>query len=154
MHWPYSVGTLGIVRFILSILILFVYYYTFNLFSEPTDIKRNDFFIYPLPIAFFAYLVYDDVKNKEYGKASKKERAEMEYRLSITMLFLIISIALAIFYYSINVAKFFETYSLPESEIWRFVFLILFPNVFFIQIYQTTNQTRESKIQDVNFRHI
>ena len=135
-HWPYTTGQFGIGRFITSIFIVFIYYYTFNIFNDSISDRRDEFFMFSFPIIFGAYLLYDSIKNREYSDISRREKKDLSYRLAITLVFLIIFIILAILFYLITDEKFFEYSSVVDSEVWKIVFLILLGLTIFAYRYK------------------
>lgn len=125
-HWPYSIGKLGNIRFIISIFIIYVYYYAFDLFHTSDGIYSEGLFYYIFPVIFGAYFVYDIIKNLEYKEKSKKEKKDLIYRAAITFVFLIFFIVSAFGYYYLAIIEIWGNLELGNFVIWKPVFIGLF----------------------------
>jgi hypothetical protein len=125
-HWPYSIGFLGNARFIISLFIIYVYYYAFALFKTENVKYSEGLFYYIFPVIFGAYFFYDIIKNLEYKDRSQKEKKDLIYRGAITLVFLIFFILASIGYYYLAGVEVFGLLELGEVIIWKPVFIVLF----------------------------
>jgi hypothetical protein len=96
-RWKYGENKSGILRFTVSIFILYLYYYLVILVNTLTKLETKEHyeatFVYVLPAIFISYLLYDIIKNREHRhERGKKEKEDRRYRLMITVLFLPLSL--------------------------------------------------------------
>jgi len=120
-HWPYSIGLLGKVRFVISVSILYIYYHAFYLFAN----NSNGLFYYVFPLIFLAYLAYDTVKNIEY-KDDSEGGVDLINRLLITLLFLAFFISASYIFYLFITDNIPPVLNVGVLDSWKIEFLLIF----------------------------
>ena len=120
-HWPYSAGGLGKARFVTSLSILYIYYHALFLFEN----NPNGIYYYIFPLIFGAYLIYDIIKNLEY-RDDMEERGDLNYRLWITVLFLIFLTSASLWFYNFDQMNLAPLIPVNSADSWKIEFLIVF----------------------------
>ena len=141
--WPYSIGKLGNIRFIVSLIILYIYYHAFDLFNTSTGLYSEGLFYYVFPAIFGGYLVYDIIKNKEYLGKSKEEKKDLIYRAAITLVFFLFFLITVPAYYYLAVVKIWGSCQLGIYDICKPVFIGLF--LFVVILYRIKKIHKKTK---------
>jgi len=119
---PHSENALGNFRFIVDLIIMFLYYYLLNL-SDSKNIERyNETFVWVFPTIFMAYIAWDVLKYFEYKCDDPKVvKARLE-RLRTTIIFCALFIVQSfIFQYVISEQQYLQW---DGNSIWIEIFII------------------------------
>ncbi|MGI0056333.1 MAG: hypothetical protein ACREAK_03035 [Nitrosarchaeum sp.] len=118
---PHSENSLGNFRFIVDLIIMFLYYYLINLTDPKTFGQFKETFIWVFPAIFLAYIAWDGLKTLEYRSDPPKANLNRKKRNAITVYFFLIFVAQAIIYVYVTAYQPFLTWN--GNIIWNEIFI-------------------------------
>jgi membrane protein CcdC involved in cytochrome C biogenesis len=96
---PHRGRFLGLIRFGLDVLIIFLFYYIVSLASPDNLLYREDVFLYLLPMIYFVFLAWDVTKYYEYRDVKTAvTKRDRKRRIQITIDYLVIFLVMAFLY--------------------------------------------------------
>ena len=119
---PHSENSLGNFRFIVDLIIIFLYYYLISLADPSKEAQFHEAFIWVFPAIFLAYIGWDWLKFFEYKSDLSKAVLQRKKRALITVYFFLAFSVQSFIYQYVSVNQQFLNWD--GNLIWTEIFII------------------------------